>query len=78
MASPGDDLQQSSHDGAKRTNGRLWLNPEVQPPEIEVRLYPSFRHSGQGWEGLKVNRTIAVLAVFPLRFPYFKRAGELG
>ncbi len=31
-----------------------WLESEVQPPEIEVRLYPSFRHSGQGWEGLKV------------------------
>ncbi len=31
-----------------------WLESEVQPPEIEVRLYPSFRHSGQGPEGLKV------------------------
>ncbi len=36
------------------TNDRLWLDPEVQRLEIEVRLYPSFRHSGQGWEGLKV------------------------
>ncbi len=25
----------------------------MRTPEIEVRLYPSFRHSGQGWEGLK-------------------------
>ncbi len=37
-------------------NVRVWLDSEVQRPEIEVRLYPSFRHSGQGWEGLKVTR----------------------
>jgi hypothetical protein len=34
-----------------------WLESEVQPPEIEVRLYLSFRHSGQGCEGLKVTPT---------------------
>ncbi len=28
----------------------------MQPPEIEVRLHPSFRHSGQGWECLKVTQ----------------------
>ncbi len=26
----------------------------MQPPKIDFRLYPSFRHSGQGWVGLKV------------------------
>ncbi len=29
---------------------RFWLDSEVQPSEIEARLYPSFRHSGQGPE----------------------------
>jgi len=36
----------------------FWLDSEVQPPEIEVHLYPSFRHSGQGPEGLKVTQPV--------------------
>ena len=36
---------------------RLWLESEVQRHEIEVRLYPRLRHSGQGWEGLKVTHS---------------------
>ncbi len=32
----------------------LWLQTDIQPPENEVRLYPNSRHSGQGWECLKV------------------------
>ncbi len=35
----------SNGDGA---NFRLWLESEVQPPENEVRLYPSKRHSLAG------------------------------
>jgi hypothetical protein len=38
------------------TNFRFWLDSEVQRPEFDVRLYPSFRHSGQGWEGLNLTR----------------------
>ncbi len=34
-------------------NDRSWLRTDLQPPEIDFRLYPSFRHSGQGPEGLK-------------------------
>ncbi len=35
---------------------RNWLRTDLQSPEYEVCLYLSFRHSGQGWEGLKVTR----------------------
>ncbi|MEE8309192.1 MAG: hypothetical protein V3R34_02225, partial [Hyphomicrobium sp.] len=35
---------------------RLWLQADLQPPEIDFRLYPSIRHFGQGWERLKVTR----------------------
>jgi hypothetical protein len=41
----------------RHSNVRNWLDSEVQRPEFDVRLYPSFRHSGQGWEGLKVTRS---------------------
>jgi hypothetical protein len=39
------------------SNVRVWLASEVQPPENDVRLYLSFRHSGQGCEGLKVTHS---------------------
>ena len=39
------------------TNDCLWLESEVQRPDIDVRSYPSFRHSGQGPEGLKVTHS---------------------
>ncbi len=35
-------------------NVAFCLQADLQSPEIDVRLYPSFRHSRQGWEGLKV------------------------
>ncbi len=39
-------------------NVRVWLQADIKPPEIEVRFTPSNRHSGKGWECLKV--TLAV------------------
>ncbi len=41
----------------QHSNVGYWLDSEVQRPEIDVRYYPSLRHSGQGWEGLKVTRS---------------------
>jgi len=35
----------------------FWLQADLQSPEIDFRSSPSFRHSGQGWEGLKVTRS---------------------
>ncbi len=36
---------------------RFWLQADIQPPEIEVRFTPRTRHSGQGWECLKLTHS---------------------
>ena len=38
-------------------NVRIWLESEVQLPEIDVRSSPDNRHSGQGPEGLRVTHS---------------------
>ncbi len=61
---PGTSAVRGRADGirGKLTFGlRLFQQPrlqtDMQPPEIEVCLYPSFGHSGQGWECLKVTHS---------------------
>lgn len=36
-------------------NVRLWLQADIQSPEIEVCSTPNNGHSGQGWECLKLS-----------------------
>ncbi len=40
---------------------RLWLQADIQSPEIEVRFTPSSRRSGQGRECLKLLRVVGHL-----------------
>ncbi len=38
-------------------NVSSWLQADLQSPEIDFLLSPSFGHFGQGWEGLKLTRS---------------------
>ncbi len=50
-ADDGEDLAQPLQDAVRdarklvRSNFRLWLQEDLQPPEIDFRLSPSFGHS---------------------------------
>ncbi len=50
----------------KAGNDPLWLQADIQRPEIEVRFTPSSRHSGQGWEGLKLTQSGHLSPTHPL------------
>ncbi len=45
------------HRGSLTPNVAFWLKADLQSPEIDFRLSPSFGHFGQGWEGLKLTRS---------------------
>ena len=49
------------HGTGQMIDVRIWLQGDLRPPEIEVRLYPNKRHFGQGWEGLKVTQAVSKL-----------------
>ncbi len=44
-------------DGMSNRHVSCWLQADIQSPEIEVRFTSRSRHSGQGWECLKLTQS---------------------